>query len=209
MPSCSVVGCGYRKAVKEAANRGFKYQSFKLPKDPQMRELWLKQLNREDYIPTQNTVFCQKHFAEDAFVCEEENFNARKKPKLRRSLKKLAYPTLFLRPVKWSNRWRKGKKETIMETETETFYGETSQNTSKISSTDNVKCQCGEYCINENYSSDINNVDKSEVISNNVIVSPETTGETPPNTFKNSVAENGTFFNSDLAGAVFINILPG
>ena len=77
MPSCSVVGCGYRKAVKEAADRGFKYQSFKLPKDPKMRELWLKQLNRSNYVPTQNTVFCQKHFAEDAFVSEEENFNAR------------------------------------------------------------------------------------------------------------------------------------
>ena len=63
-----------------------------------MRKIWLKQLNRENYLPSESTVFCQRHFEDDAFVSDELNLTTRGKLKRKKSLKKHAYPTLFLGP---------------------------------------------------------------------------------------------------------------
>ena len=101
MPSCVVKKCDYKKLYKEAKAKGLKFQSFPLPKEPpELRELWLKKLNVVDFKPTSNTYFCQKHFAPEAFIADEDNKTTRGGEKLRKNLKHLAYPTLHMRPKK-------------------------------------------------------------------------------------------------------------
>ena len=101
MPSCVVKKCDYKKSYKEAKAKGLKFQSFPLPKEPpELRELWLKKLNVVDFKPTSNTYFCQKHFAPEAFIADEDNKTTRGGEKLRKNLKHLAYPTLHMRPKK-------------------------------------------------------------------------------------------------------------
>ena len=95
MPNCSVFKCDYAYAQKDGT-----YQSYRFPKDSKMREKWMKILNREDYVLTDSSCFCSKHFAEEAFVSDAENVTKKGKPRARRTLKPLAIPTLFLRPEK-------------------------------------------------------------------------------------------------------------
>lgn len=101
MPTCVVLKCDYKKLYKEAKAKGETFQSFPLPKEPpELRELWLKKLNIINFQPTKNTYFCQKHFEDDAFVSKDDNKTTRGNEKIRKKLKPLAYPTLFLKPEK-------------------------------------------------------------------------------------------------------------
>ena len=99
MPNCSVTKCDYKISSEEAKSKGLKYQSFPLPTEPKLRESWLKKLNIK-LDPNESIYICHRHFEDDAFKSPEDNKTTRGKQKLTRSLKPLAYPTLFLRPSK-------------------------------------------------------------------------------------------------------------
>ena len=109
MPHCSVVECYYKDSSEDAKSKGFKYQSFPLPKENlKLRELWLKKLNRAGpnggkFEPYDDIYICHRHFTEEAFISAEDNKTTRGKPKKTRALKPLSYPTLCLRPVKAAN----------------------------------------------------------------------------------------------------------
>ena len=49
-----------------------------------MQKQWLEKINRPDFIPTQHTVICERHFLKEDFVPVHENLNNRKKPKKRK-----------------------------------------------------------------------------------------------------------------------------
>ena len=93
MPNCAVAGCDYTLSSKDGT-----YQSFKLPKEPKLRAKWLKMLNRGNFQPTENTCICHRHFEDSDFLTAEENLTKRGKPRDRKTLKPLAYPTLFMNP---------------------------------------------------------------------------------------------------------------
>ena len=61
-----------------------------------MKKLWLDQINRANFIPTDNTVVCERHFEDSKFQPSAERSRGRKR--VRRQLRPRAYPTLFLRP---------------------------------------------------------------------------------------------------------------
>ena len=111
MPTCAVVGCkngsGKNEKLKE---NGEKYILFRYSKTLAKKE-WLERLNRKDYVATENTRVCEYHFAEEAFVLDEENKDAKGRKRERRQLKPMAYPTLHLRSPRKSpaKKSRKGK----------------------------------------------------------------------------------------------------
>ena len=95
MPYCAVVSCqsGSKKP-------GEKYQMFQLPdpiKSKGLRTQWLNRLNR-NFIPTEHTRVCAKHFQQSDFVPEEKNLDAHGKPKKKKTLIPSAIPSLHLRP---------------------------------------------------------------------------------------------------------------
>ena len=97
MPNCAIVGCDYELSTKD----GSSYSSYKIPKEPEhLRAKWLQALNRENFEPSESTSICQKHFAEEAFIPEEEDLTKRGKKRAKRSLKPLSFPTLNMRPKK-------------------------------------------------------------------------------------------------------------
>jgi hypothetical protein len=61
---------------------------FRFPKDPDRRKDWIHKIRRENWSPTENTVLCSKHFAQDDFEAPAEH---RKK----RDLKRTATPSIF------------------------------------------------------------------------------------------------------------------
>ena len=104
MPSCIIDGCVYRKSARIAAETGCKYRAFTLPKNPELRTLWLKKINLHSSEVTDSTVVCWRHFEEDAYVAIEDNVTTRGGIKRKRSLKDLSYPTLHLRPEKMAKK---------------------------------------------------------------------------------------------------------
>ena len=77
--------------------------SFAFPRDPQMRELWLKSIPRDDLVITKQTVVCKKHFIPSDIIREDvipgkngepDVVVQRKKPALR----KTAIPCIFSIP---------------------------------------------------------------------------------------------------------------
>ena len=85
MPSCSVANCGYRPSKRGATAEATNYQCFALPKEPpELRQLWSICLIRDNYLPNQQPVVCERLFEEDAYV--EINLTRRGNPKRKRKL---------------------------------------------------------------------------------------------------------------------------
>ena len=63
MPGCVVNGC------KEGHNgRQIGFQTFPLPKsDLKLRKKWIDEINRENWVPSEHSRVCFKHFDESAF----------------------------------------------------------------------------------------------------------------------------------------------
>ena len=91
MPNCSVVDCDYKKQEKG------QYQSFALPKDPDLKAKWVQKLQRDGVTPakvTENTVICSRHFAEEDF--DPATKDSRGRDLKRRKLKDTAVPSLHM-----------------------------------------------------------------------------------------------------------------
>ena len=69
MPTCCVYRCESGSSSKNS------FRTFQLPpkSNEELREKWLEQINRKDFIPSENARVCILHFSEESFVPEEEN----------------------------------------------------------------------------------------------------------------------------------------
>ena len=98
MPMCAVYGCQNRKELRL------------FPKSKALLAEWLERLNRKDYVITNDSRICSRHFHADAYVPDEENKDSKGRLRKKKTLKARAYPTLFLRGKeedKENNRKRK------------------------------------------------------------------------------------------------------
>ncbi|CAH1993452.1 unnamed protein product [Acanthoscelides obtectus] len=78
--SCSAVNCCNRR------RKDVKMKFHRIPRDPNMRKLWLNAIRRENFTPSTTTVICEKHFTpEDYEVSVHGN----------KVLKKVAVPSVF------------------------------------------------------------------------------------------------------------------
>ena len=111
MPSCAIYGCrsGYTNEDKG-------YQAFKLPKSEELRNLWIEKINRSEYVATQFSIVCSKHFQEKDFVPDNENLDYRGRARKKKRLKVSAIPSLFLKPdIEISSRITKNSKKLAFE----------------------------------------------------------------------------------------------
>ena len=90
--SCCVPGCKSNYYSTDASG-------FRFPKDEKRREQWSLLIHREDFVPTDNTIICSKHF-QSRFIITEDSITRpdgtvitarRSKP----ALTKDAVPTIF------------------------------------------------------------------------------------------------------------------
>mgnify|MGYP003530314190 FL=1 len=92
---CSSYGC--RNGYHGYSNEGIILHSF--PRDPELREQWIRANLREDFKPSKNFKLCSLHFRECDFVIEHHDSNNRRKhsgSKLAKSyLVKNAVPSIF------------------------------------------------------------------------------------------------------------------
>ncbi len=103
MPNCAAFGCtsGYDKSVK--SRWPVTWHSFPL-KNTKLRDKWVKNLSRKDFVPNEHTRLCSLHFKEEDYVTvtqdkRKRNLAARNSPTLKkRRLKPTAYPTVFSQP---------------------------------------------------------------------------------------------------------------
>ena len=111
MPYCLVVDCltGSKK-VPLKPYQWLQIPDESTPQSKKLRKKWLEVCNR-DFIPSEHTRICSKHFKETDFIPEDENLTKTKEPKKKKKLKPTAVPSLFLknpkpvmgRPTKNSN----------------------------------------------------------------------------------------------------------
>ncbi|XP_018301064.1 THAP domain-containing protein 2-like, partial [Mycetomoellerius zeteki] len=80
MPGCVADYC------VNSAKKGYKMCRF--PRDPKRREIWTKNMGRQDWSPSNNSVLCEIHFHAEMWT-ESKNGNGK------RILKKDAVPTVF------------------------------------------------------------------------------------------------------------------
>ena len=91
---CEVVGCTTRD--------GKEFQLFPIPKTPKTRETWLMRINRANFKPELDKRYtvCSKHFKPEDFVPEDQNVDSKGRKRKKPQLKKLAAPSLYMRPTK-------------------------------------------------------------------------------------------------------------
>ena len=95
---CAVFGCTNTKELRL------------FPKSKALLAEWVERLNRKDYVITNDSRICSRHFHADAYIPDEENKDSKGRPRKKKTLKARAYPTLFLRGKeedKENNRKRK------------------------------------------------------------------------------------------------------
>ena len=93
--SCVVPGCQTGYGTKKTFPQGVGKHRF--PKDPSLRETWLKAIPRSDWMPSSHSVICSLHFEKSDFKTERTDSNAQRQLgglKTRR-LKKTAVPRNF------------------------------------------------------------------------------------------------------------------
>ena len=96
MPNCKVKRCPTGSASYKGTT---KHTLFRFPKtEPTLTE-WKERIGMPNLQVSERTRVCAKHFEEEAFVPDEENFDSRGRKRATRQLKPLAYPTLFLGQV--------------------------------------------------------------------------------------------------------------
>jgi len=96
--TCCVPGCktGYRSNKNPE-----KIATFQFPKDKNLRQKWIRAIPRKDWIPTNSSRVCAKHFCTNDFLVTStdnklKRKNSRTDQKLqRRRLKKAAIPRIF------------------------------------------------------------------------------------------------------------------
>jgi len=92
---CCVPGCKSNYETEKENN----VSVFMFPKEEKLRQSWLKNIPRKDWIPGKRTVVCEKHF-ERTFISKEESYKdengiERSFPRKRPILLPQAIPTLF------------------------------------------------------------------------------------------------------------------
>ena len=95
---CAVYGCTSKNELR------------KFPTSKALLAEWLERLNRKDYVITNDSRICSRHFHADAYIPDEDNKDSQGRPRKKKTLKARAYPTLFLRGKeedKENNRKRK------------------------------------------------------------------------------------------------------
>ena len=95
MSSCVVPGCQSGYGTKNEFPEGVGKHRF--PKDPRMRELWIKAIPRADWVPTVHSRVCSLHFVKSDFKVDRNDSNKnRNRGELKtRCLKKNAIPRVF------------------------------------------------------------------------------------------------------------------
>ena len=93
--SCVVPGCKTGYGTKKKFPPGVGKHRF--PKDPCLRETWIKAIPRSDWMPSSHSVICSLHFEKSDFKAERTDTNAqRQRGGLKtRQLKKIAVPRIF------------------------------------------------------------------------------------------------------------------
>ena len=74
MPNkCTVVGCrsGYKKK-KDEPEENVKQPVFSYPEDSELRRLWIRFVNRPDWMPGEHDGICKKHFESKYLVIGEQ-----------------------------------------------------------------------------------------------------------------------------------------
>ena len=95
---CCAPGCrsGY---VTQNGDEQIKLSFFKFPTDQELRKKWIHKVPRRGWVPTSNTVLCEKHFRSEDFQSEriDKTFGrAEKRGKLQRKfVKPDAFPTIW------------------------------------------------------------------------------------------------------------------
>ena len=93
--SCAVYQCSATVATNK--DRSF----HQIPKDPKLREAWVKKIRREDFVPSASSYVCSFHFGEEDFSKGNPNTPLEFQKK---SLKKLAIPMWNLRGTEGDQR---------------------------------------------------------------------------------------------------------
>ena len=90
MPTCCVYRCESGSSAKNS------FRTFQLPpkSNEELRGKWLEQINRKNFIPSENARVCILHFSEDSFIPEEENKDSSGRQRKKLKLKPWAVPTL-------------------------------------------------------------------------------------------------------------------
>ncbi|KAG0692460.1 THAP domain-containing protein 2 [Chionoecetes opilio] len=110
--SCCVPGCKSNSSSVDASG-------FRFPTDEQRRVQWIKAIHREDFMPTENTVVCAKHF-EQSFIITEDSITRpdgtimtakRGWP----TLTKDAFPTIFVNQPKYMTKEVPPARTTLQE----------------------------------------------------------------------------------------------
>ena len=92
MPSCVVVGC------HEIGGKGKSFFCF--PQDPQIKNSWIKRINRSNWMPSSHSKVCWKHFQDTDFAIPQAVFlGVPSHFRPNRRLKVGAIPSLQLRPT--------------------------------------------------------------------------------------------------------------
>ena len=96
---CCVPGCksGYDSIKPVPKKTSF----FIFPTDPELRNEWIRKIQRPDYEPTQNSTICSLHFKETDFQVYSQDLQVRRKESrlteelLRKKLLPDAVPSIF------------------------------------------------------------------------------------------------------------------
>ncbi|XP_065067592.1 THAP domain-containing protein 1-like [Rhopilema esculentum] len=93
--SCAVYQC----SATAATNKDSSFHQ--IPKDPKLRETWVKKIRREDFVPSASSYVCSFHFGEEDFSKGNPNTPLQFQKK---SLKKGAIPMWNLRGTEGDQR---------------------------------------------------------------------------------------------------------
>ena len=92
MPGCAVQTCKYGYSKSEEIKR----QTFPFPNGA-LKEKWLDQIDRQDFVPGDHSRVCENHFQGTDFAPQRDSRGRELKKKV---LKPGAYPTLYLHNTK-------------------------------------------------------------------------------------------------------------
>ncbi len=87
---CAAVGC-HAGGQKVPAGRTFSFPH----KNPKLLAEWVRRVGRKNFVPGKTAFLCQRHFAPEMFVPQEENVDSRGKHRIKIRLIEGAIPTLF------------------------------------------------------------------------------------------------------------------
>ena len=62
---CAAYGCNSGYATNKS-NESVSFHAF--PKDPELRDKWIRAISRQDYVPTKYSRICSRHFHDTDFV---------------------------------------------------------------------------------------------------------------------------------------------